>query len=197
MVEQSFPIPLAFQRCSPFVNVWKDVSKEGVRKKMTDTMMPQTGKVLLTTRIAGASGTTTLKNQSNFAASRKRSGSGGASSANIGKDSGMVGNSNTPLMYTSNVSATVRSSRPRNTSWMMKNKKKKSLKRSSRPSDSASNMFASKKGEDIFADVGIERRNISKQSTLRVQKRIELKGNVSSRFQDDSDSDVIGDAWGD
>mgnify|MGYP001227766099 CR=1 FL=1 len=48
--------------------------------------------------------------------------------------------------------------------------------------------------EDIFADVGIERRNISKQSTLRVQKRIELKGNVSSRFQDDSDSDVIGDA---
>ena len=138
-----------------------------------------------------------IENQSNFAASRKRSGSGGASSANISKDSGMVGNSNTPLMYTSNVSATVRSSRPRNTSWMMKNKKKKNLKRSSRPSDSASNMFASKKGEDIFADVGIERRNISKQSTLRVQKRIELKGNVSSRFQDDSDSDVIGDAWGD
>ena len=61
MVEQSSPIPVAFQRCSPFVNVWKDVSKEGVRKKMTDTMMPQTGKVLLTTRIAGASGTTTLK----------------------------------------------------------------------------------------------------------------------------------------
>ena len=61
MVEQSFRIPLAFQQCSPFVNVWKDVSKEGVRKKMTDTMMPQTGKVLLTTRIAGASGTTTLK----------------------------------------------------------------------------------------------------------------------------------------
>ena len=132
-----------------------------------------------------------------FAASRKRSGSGGTSSTNIGKDGGMVGNSNTPLMYTSNVSATVRSSRPRNTSWMMKNKKKKSLKRSSRPSDSASNIFASKKGEDIFADVGIERRNISKQSTLRVQKRIELKGNISSRFQDDSDSDVIGDAWGD
>ena len=65
-----------------------------------------------------------IENQSNFAASRKRSGSGGASSANISKDSGMVGNSNTPLMYTSNVSATVRSSRPRNTSWMMKNKKK-------------------------------------------------------------------------
>ena len=137
----------------------------------------------------------TTMNDSNF--QRKRSGSGGASSANIGKDDGMVGNSNTPLMYTSNVTATVRSSRPRNTSWMMKNKKKKSLKRSSRPSDSASNVFASKKGEDIFADVGIERRNISKQSTLRVQKRIELKGNVSSRFQDDSDSDVISDAWGD
>lgn len=142
----------------------------------------------------------TKMNDSNFQSfggSRKRSGSGGVTSPNVGKDDSMVGNSSTPLMYTSNVTTTGRSSRPRNTSWMMKNKKKNSSKRSSRQSDSASNVFASKKGEDIFADVGIERRNISKQSKLRVQKRIELKGNVSSRFQDDSDSDVVGDAWGD
>ena len=61
MVKESSPIPLAFQRCSPFVNVWKGVSKEGARKKTTDAIMTETGKVLSTTRIAGASGTTTLK----------------------------------------------------------------------------------------------------------------------------------------
>ena len=53
------------------------------------------------------------------------------------------------------------------------------------------------KAEDIFADMGIERRNISKQSKMRVQKRIELKGNVSSRFVDDTDTNDIDDeGWG-
>ena len=46
--------------------------------------------------------------------------------------------------------------------------------------------------------MGIERRNISKQSKMRVQKRIELKGNVSSRFVDDTDTNDIDDeCWGD
>ncbi len=126
-----------------------------------------------------------------FSSSRQRSGSGNNNSSKL---SNIVnnGNSNDNNLYANSVNPAVRKSRPRNTSWMKnKNKHKKRISGSS----SSSTIFATKKAEDIFADMGIERRSISKQNKMRVKKRIELKGNVSSRFADDTDTNEIGDAW--
>ena len=141
-------------------------------------------------------------NNSQTSSSRKRSGSGNKNSPGALNKAINVGNTNSNNnLYANSVNPAVRNSRPRNTSWMKKNKNKNNNNNNNnnkRGGSSSSTIFASKKAEDIFADMGIERRNISKQSKMRVQKRIELKGNVSSRFVDDTDTNDIDDeGWGD
>ena len=65
----SLPHPVAFQRCSPFVNVWKDVSKRGKEKDDGYDMTNRKGSV--DDADSWGEWDDDVKNQSNFAASRK------------------------------------------------------------------------------------------------------------------------------